>query len=169
MVGNTFKTGLIAATETITIEALNATSTAGRRLRYRGVETLPHVHGKKVMHVVPLESSDSKSQNDLVLNGLSKQGQQRVLGRRGGTSSTITRRLATYSKSLPPVVLSVIDNNVCDVEEITNCLIASIETCVFLEEGDIRWTIRNDLSMAIRISIANGEFEDAIPEEHLLG
>jgi hypothetical protein len=174
MVNNTLKTGLIIATENVTIDVLNASFPDARLLRYRNNEH-SRVNIEKVnsFHVFPLDVIDSKIQDGLVLerpvNG------DRILasysdsqGRTG--NSRITRRLVVYTQSLPPIILSIVDNDFCPSEtpDKTKCQIVSAVTCVFLEEGDDRQGIREVLSGGIQASIKSGEFEEAIPAEHRL-
>lgn len=168
MSGNTLKTGLIIATETVTIQSLNA---GGRLLRYRNDKPVMKADVIQSLNVAPLD--DSKFQDDLALNGGLNQGRQLVANVgstwRGGIK-TPSRRLAFYSSSLPPVILSIIDNSFCPsaTPEVTRCQIVSTKTCVFLEEGDDRELVRDELSSGIQASVTSGAFEAAIPEEHRL-
>jgi len=171
MSGNTLKTGLIIATENITIKSLNAGSSNERLLRNRNEKPLMKADVIQSLNVAPLE--DSKFQDDLALNGMLNKGRQLVanMGSKWRVGiKTPSRRLAFYSTSLPPVILSIIDNSFCPsaTPEITRCQIVSAKTCVFLEEGDDRELVRDELSNGIQASVTSGEFEAAIPEEHRL-
>ena len=175
MSGNTLKTGLIIATENITIKSLNAGFSDERLLRYRNEKPLANAGVIQNLYGAPLDAVDSKIQDDLALHGgLSEDKHRQLVAKmvskwRGGLK-TATRRLAVYSSSLPPVILSIIDNSFCPsaTPDITRCQIVSAKTCVFLEEGDDRQLIRDELSKGIQASVASGEFEAAIPEVHRL-
>lgn len=168
---NTLKTGLIIATENVTIESLNASFPDARMLRHgnrRNVESLKRNH-------VFLLSDDftSRLPEGILLDGPANNARQLAYHAGSGIHSGILgsgRRLVFYTDLLPPVILSIIDNNFCPTEdpENTKCQIVSAQTCVFLEEGDERQEVRDELRRGIQTSIATGAFEAAIPEEHRL-
>lgn len=84
------------------------------------------------------------------------------------SSSQLTRRLVFYDDSVPPEIRAIIDNPFCPTEtpQVTKCAIVTSTVCVFLEDGDDPDVVKAQLRRGIQASIANGDFEAAIPEEN---
>lgn len=184
MENNTLKTGLIIATTNVTIETLNASFPENERLlRYRqraDGETMVTtrtrefgIPGRKSHLIVPLSFFGSHLPSGVAIEAEgtapSDRGLVYVPQNWYSTSKTqFTRRLVFYLDEVPPVILAVINNPFCPTEtpEVTRCAIVTSTVCVFLQADDDPTTVRTELRRGIQASIANGEFEDAIPDQN---
>jgi hypothetical protein len=78
------------------------------------------------------------------------------------------RRLVYYTDEFPSTVYNIRQNFICDgAQEGVLCSVVEQFTCVVLEEGDDRAVVQAVLSAGIREAINNGDFEKAIPPEHI--
>ena len=169
-VGNTLKTGLILATETVTIEILNETFPIGERLlRNRQVkEESSGEFGRtleKKRFIVPVG-------DDMPLSEISPMLDSRRLVHMPYNNfvAQAGRRLVVYIADLPPEINNVFDNPFCPTEfpETFRCAIVSSTTCVVLDEGDDPEVVRGALISGFQNAIQSGAFQEAIPPENQL-
>ena len=145
--GNTFKTGLLVATETVLINVLNATSTGSRQLR--GVEEdHPSGHIRPVMQEMSQRRAASMDRISSYSNSM---------GRR--------RKLVFYSDEWPVTIDAIIPNPFsCPTN--SDCAVVSSTVCVLLEEGENEVSIREFVLDGIETAIESGAFEAAVPPEN---
>jgi hypothetical protein len=193
--GNTFKTGLLIATENITITILN--SNFPRRYLREGSNSgrlsnlftnnepspTPRKSGEfgvpeyRVVHVFSLEGSSNDSLGKSVPHSLAHDEDTSSKRRTAylpyeKTSLEVQRsmrKLVIYTEQYPITIDSIIDNTFCpgNVENpSTQCAVVSSTVCVLLEPGDDVQQVRTILVRGIQDAVQNGDFEAAIPAEN---
>jgi hypothetical protein len=184
MTNNTLKTGLIIATANVTIETLNSSfPEQARLLRFRKRPGFHHAFAggdpeleqplAKHGLIVPLEFFGSRLPPGFIIEetddlGLDGDGRRLVSHSQSSSFSQLSRRLVYYLGTILPEISAIIDNPFCPSEtpEVTKCAVVTSTVCVFLEDGDNRTVVRDELRSGIQASIESGEFEEAIPVEH---
>jgi hypothetical protein len=194
--GNTFKTGLLIATETITIAILNSNfprrylregSNSGRlstlftdndpspSLRISGEFGVPE---NRIVHVFSFDGSSNDSRSEFVAQSLAHDEETSSSKRRTAhlpsEKATLEgqrsrRKLVIYTEQFPITIDSIIDNTFCpgNVENpSTECAVVSSTVCVLLEPGDDVQQVRTILVRGIQDAVQNGDFEAAIPAEN---
>lgn len=197
-VNNTYKTGLIIATRNVTIETLNATfprDGTGRLLReisnwrHRSKPLVRYGQankeglgslGTRGLHVANLQDSDlqsfvlreSKPGKSLRSDGNRRRAvylPQEEADGEGIDVSQLSRQLVFYTDEYPVTIDAIIDNPFCGPSNsVTRCAVVASTVCTLLEDGDDEGQVQIVLLTGIRVSIRNGDFEDAIPPEHQL-
>jgi hypothetical protein len=83
--------------------------------------------------------------------------------------SQLSRQLVFYTDEDPVEIDAIVDNPLCEPENpVTQCAVVASTACTVLEDGDNENLVKVVLLAGIRLSILNGDFEDAIPPEHQL-
>ena len=84
-------------------------------------------------------------------------------------SMTGSRRLVFYTDEYPSEVRNVVENFICPSapQDDLSCFIIEQVSCVILEEGDDPEVVRLALIDGLREAISSGDFEEAIPPEHI--
>lgn len=185
---NTFKSDLLIATRDITIKVVNEAFPQDQEKRtlrrddairwskifednpLLGVATISRFH-------IDDRSSSENTQGRrrevfLPSNPEEQTGTVKINGD-NNNSLVNNRRLAFYSDSHQPSILSITDNNFCftssdEEEEELNCSIVETEVCVVLEEGDDEEEVKDQLLDGFRSSFQDGSFEDALPSKEEL-
>lgn len=169
-VGNTYKSGLITATRTVTILALNATLPRDRKKRdpeKRTLGTAAEAPGRSGFTLTDLgrfredwaDSNDPDTQSTRRTAYLPEPQSEREANRR--------RKLAYYTDDYPPVIRNIFDSAYCPTEGVV-CSVVDASVCVILEEGDKEKQVRESLIFGIEQAFRAGRFEDAIPAEDRL-
>lgn len=194
-VNNTLKTGLIIATENVTIEILNASyprdgeteteaesQRRAHRSMQRNIRQLQGLHGLVTSLIVYHQqdaatgSLGSANVGELVrrrstLEQLQGQRQAAYLPKSldsTGSDKWKNRRLVFYTDEFEPVINTIFDNPFCEEPDGVTCSIVDSTVCVVLEEGDNEAEVQATLLAGIEESIQDGSFVAAIPPENQL-
>lgn len=189
-VNNTLKTGLIIATENVTINVLNASfpRTDDRRWRRnrRNLNKSSQLQGHADRHLLRskerMERYNGNTAFAIAINlmnenrGTQVQDQRRSLVYHTQSSNddhhfsslSTARRLVYYTDVFEPVINNIFDNAFCGAPEGFQCAVVDSTVCVMLEEGDDEDEVRATLLSGISAAIVDGSFSAAIPPEHQL-
>ena len=151
-IGNTFKTGLLIATETVLVDVLNSTlarDDESRLLRGSALEQ-PKRH-------IQLVATDPSPQRRRTVYSDELSQLSNSLGRR--------RRLVFYTKDFPVTIDAIIPNPFSCPEN-TDCAVVSSTVCVLLEDGEDATDIREGVLGGMETAIESGAFEAAVPAEN---
>lgn len=177
MDGNSLLTGLLIATENVTVSVLDSIEDGEQRLLNNDLSSTGDefmiMENRLVIPVDYLE--DNSGQMNSLGTPLTR---YRRLSQPQSSSSQQNyqrRRLAFFAAVEIP---TIVDNAFCPSEtpEVTRCAIVLTTTCVVLEEGDgevengnsCPESITNELLGGIEEKLLNGDFEQAIPPEDRL-
>ena len=182
---NTFKSDLIIATRDITIKVLNETLPQDQERR--ALRRDDAIHWSKIFEDNPLvgvvtisrfhlddssssENTQGRRREVFLPSNTEEQTETVKINGDNNNSLVNNRRLAFYSDSRQPSILSITDNEFCfassdEEEEELNCSIVETKVCVVLEEGDNEDEVKDQLLDGFRSSFQDGSFEDALPSE----